>query len=202
MKKILILLVALIFVAVGCAPKAVQTTPPATSVTDRSLSDKDKDRTGISEEELAKAERDRLLREQERLAGILKDVHFDFDSYAVNSSELSKIEGVGSFMKGDRSVRIVIEGHCDERGTVDYNLALGQKRAEAVKAYLLKLGIESSRIRTISYGKELPAIGYRADPARYPMARSFPPIQAKPRKPGQGTGGPISNSIRRGEHFL
>ncbi len=157
MKKILILLVALIFVAVGCSPKAVQTTPPATSTTDTSLSDRDKGRTGISEEELAKAERDRLLREQERLAAILKDVHFDFDSYAVNNSELPKIEGVGSFMKEDRSVRIVIEGHCDERGTVDYNLALGQKRAEAVKAYLLKLGIEGSRIRTISYGKELPA---------------------------------------------
>lgn len=156
MKKILILLVALVFVAVGCAPKAVQTTPPATSTTDRSLSDKDKDRTGISEEELARAERDRLLREQERLAGILKDVYFEFDSYTVSSSELAKIEGVGSFMKEDGSVRIVIEGHCDERGTVDYNLALGQKRAEAVKAYLLKLGIDGGRIRTISYGKELP----------------------------------------------
>lgn len=155
MKKIAVLLVALIFVAVGCAPKAVQTTPPATAATgDRSLSDKD--RTGISEEELAKAERDRLLREQERLAGILKDVLFDFDSYAVNSLELPKIEGVGSFMKQDRSVRLVIEGHCDERGTVEYNLALGQKRAGAVKDYLLKLGIDGGRIRTISYGKEIP----------------------------------------------
>lgn len=155
MKKIAVLLVALLFVAVGCAPKAVQTTPPATTTTGgQSLSDKD--RTGISEEELAKAERDRLLREQERLAAILKDVLFDFDSYAVNGSELPKIEGVASFMKGDRSVRIVLEGHCDERGTVEYNLALGQKRSEAVKAYLLKLGIEGSRVRTISYGKELP----------------------------------------------
>ncbi|MDD3845710.1 MAG: OmpA family protein [Syntrophorhabdaceae bacterium] len=164
MKKIAVLLVALIFVAVGCAPKAVQTTPPATATTgDRSLSDKD--RTGISEEELAKAERDRLLREQERLAGILKDVLFDFDSYAVNSSELPKIEGVGSFMKQDRSVRLVVEGHCDERGTVEYNLALGQKRAEAVKDYLLKLGIDGGRIRTISYGKEIPVESGRTEEA-------------------------------------
>lgn len=157
MKKIVVLLVALFFVAVGCAPKAVQTTPPVGSTTgteDRSLSDKDK--TGISEEELAKAERDRLLREQERLAGILRDVLFDFDSYAVNSSELPKIEGVGSFLKQDRGVRLVIEGHCDERGTVEYNLALGQKRAESVKDYLVKMGIEAGRLRTISYGKEIP----------------------------------------------
>jgi len=164
MKKIAILLVALLIVAVGCAPKAVQTTPPVTSTTqDRTLSDRD--RAGISEEELAKAERDRLLREQERLAGILRDILFDFDSYAVTSSELPKIEGVSSFMKQDRSVRRIVEGHCDERGTVEYNLALGQKRAEAVKDYLLKLGIEAGRIRTISYGKEVPVESGKSEEA-------------------------------------
>lgn len=153
MKHIALLLMALLLVVVSCAPKQVQTTPPATP-TGTQLTDKD--RTGISEEELARAERDRLLREQERLAGILKDVLFDFDSYAVSSTELPKIEGVSSFMKQERSTRIVVEGHCDERGTVDYNLALGQKRAEAVKDYLVKLGVESNRLRTISYGKEMP----------------------------------------------
>ncbi|HBL23954.1 MAG TPA: peptidoglycan-associated lipoprotein [Deltaproteobacteria bacterium] len=167
MKKIVVLLVALFFVAVGCAPKAVQTTPPVGSAAgaggDTSLSDKDK--TGISEEELAKAERDRLLREQERLAGILRDILFDFDSYAVNSSELPKIEGVGSFLKQDRGARLVIEGHCDERGTVEYNLALGQKRAESVKDYLVKMGIETSRLRTISYGKEVPVETGRSEEA-------------------------------------
>lgn len=160
MKKLIVLLIAVIFVAIGCAPKAVQTTQkPATTQDQRALSDKD--RAGISEEELAKAERDRLLREQERLAGILRDINFDFDSYAINSTELPKIEGVGSWMKQERGVRITVEGHCDERGTVEYNLALGQKRAEAVKDYLLKMGIEAGRIRTISYGKEVPV-----DPGR------------------------------------
>ncbi len=155
MKQIVLLLMALSLVIVGCAQKQVQTTPPVTTGTqDRTLTDKD--RAGISEEELAKAERDRLLREQERLAAILKDIFFDFDSYAVSSSELPKIEGVGSLMKQERNMKMIVEGHCDERGTVDYNLALGQKRAEAVKNYLVKLGVESSRIRTISYGKEMP----------------------------------------------
>lgn len=158
MKHIALLLIAVLLVIAGCSPKQVQTVPPVTGATtgqDRTLSDEERAR--IAEEELARAERDRLLREQERLAGILKDVLFDFDSYAVSNNELPKIEGVSSFMKQDRNVKMVVEGHCDERGTVDYNLALGQKRAEAVKNYLVKLGIEPARIRTISYGKELPA---------------------------------------------
>ncbi len=159
MKKIIVLLIAVLFIAVGCAPKAVQTTQKTTTTQDSSLSDAEKRR--IAEEELAKAERDRLLREQERLAAILKDVYFEFDSYKIDNSELPKIEGVGSFMKQETGVRIAIEGHCDERGTVEYNLALGQKRAGTVKDYLLKMGIGAGRVRTISYGKELPA-----DPGR------------------------------------
>ncbi len=157
MKHIALLLMVVLLVIAGCAPKQVQTVPPVavTTTQDRTLSDEERAR--ITEEELARAERDRLLREQERLAGILKDVLFDFDSYAVSNNELPKIEGVSSFMKQDRNVKMVVEGHCDERGTVDYNLALGQKRSEAVKNYLIKLGIEPARIRTISYGKELPA---------------------------------------------
>ncbi|MBP1747600.1 MAG: peptidoglycan-associated lipoprotein [Deltaproteobacteria bacterium] len=157
MKRIALLLVVLSLIFVGCAQKTVQTAPPVstTGTQDRALSDEERAR--IAEEELARAERDRLSREQERLAGILKDVYFDFDSYAISGSELPKIEGVSSFMKQDRGIKMVVEGHCDERGTVDYNLALGQKRAEAVKDYLVKMGVESSRVRTISYGKEVPA---------------------------------------------
>jgi len=68
-------------------------------------------------------------------------------------------------MKQDRSVRLIVEGHCDERGTVEYNLALGQKRAEAVKDYLLKLGIDAGRIRTISYGKEVPVESGKSEEA-------------------------------------
>ena len=156
MKHIALLLMAVLLVIAGCAQKQVQTVPPVTGTTTQGSTLSDEERARIAEEELARAERDRLLREQERLAGILKDVLFDFDSYAVSNNELPKIEGVSSFMKQDRNVKMVVEGHCDERGTVDYNLALGQKRAESVKSYLIKLGIEPARIRTISYGKELP----------------------------------------------
>jgi peptidoglycan-associated lipoprotein len=158
MKRIalLLLVVSMVLIMAGCAKKQVQVAPPVTTTgtQDSALSEEEKRR--IAEEELARAERDRLLREQERLAGILKDVLFDFDSYAVSSTELPKIEGVSSFMKQQGNIKMIVEGHCDERGTVDYNFALGQKRAEAVKSYLVKLGIEPGRVRTISYGKELP----------------------------------------------
>jgi peptidoglycan-associated lipoprotein len=155
MKHIVLLLVVMALFMGGCAKKQVQVTPPVTTgAQDAALSEEEKRR--IAEEELARAERDRLLREQERLAGILRDVLFDFDSYAVSGTELPKIEGVASYMKQDGKVKMAVEGHCDERGTVDYNFALGQKRAEAVKSYLVKLGIDAGRIRTISYGKELP----------------------------------------------
>ena len=156
MKQIVLVLVVMVLFMGGCAKKQVQVAPPVTTTgtQDSALSEEEKRR--IAEEELARAERDRLLREQERLAGILRDVFFDFDSYAVSSTELPKIEGVASFMKQEGKTRMVVEGHCDERGTVDYNFALGQKRAEAVKSYLVKLGIDPGRIRTISYGKELP----------------------------------------------
>lgn len=157
MKYFCILMIVSMFMLVGCAPKTVETIQkPTTSVTDRSLSDQSA-RRGITEEELARLERERLLREQEgRLGTLANDVYFDYDSYAINASELPKINAVGDYLKQNREIRIVAEGHCDERGTVEYNLSLGQKRAEAVKAYLVKMGIDGSRVKTISFGKEVP----------------------------------------------
>ena len=156
MKHIVLLLAVMALFIGRCAKKQVQVAPPVTTTGTQQGTLSEEEKRRIAEEELARAERDRLLREQERLARILQDVLFDFDSYAVNSSELPKIEGVASYMKQEGNAKMVVEGHCDERGTVDYNFALGQKRAEAVKSYLVKLGINPGRVRTISYGKELP----------------------------------------------
>jgi peptidoglycan-associated lipoprotein len=64
---------------------------------------------------------------------------------------------VGNWLKQSRATTITVEGHCDERGTVEYNFALGQKRAESVKEHLVKMGVEGSRIKTVSYGKETPS---------------------------------------------
>jgi peptidoglycan-associated lipoprotein len=160
MKYVCVVMVIGMLFLVGCAPKTVETIQqPTTSITERSLSDQDSmGRRGITEEELAQAERERLLREQQqgKDGSFAKDIYFEYDSYTIKQSELPKIDAVGNYLKQNRGINIVAEGHCDERGTIDYNFALGQKRAEAAKAYLVKMGIDGGRIKTISFGKEVP----------------------------------------------
>jgi peptidoglycan-associated lipoprotein len=88
--------------------------------------------------------------------GVLKDVHFAYDSYDLDGSARDVLAANAEWLKENRRARTEIEGHCDERGTVEYNLALGAKRAKAVKDYLVSLGVASERLTTISYGEELP----------------------------------------------
>ena len=87
--------------------------------------------------------------------GVLKDVHFAYDSYALDGSARDVLAANAEWLKENRRARTEIEGHCDERGTVEYNLALGAKRGKAVKDYLVSLGVASDRLTTISYGEEL-----------------------------------------------
>lgn len=97
-------------------------------------------------------------------AGDLRTVYFAFDSSALSTSTRSTLASNADYLKSNSSAKIQIEGHCDERGGVQYNLALGERRANSVKNYLTALGIASSRISTISYGKERPiAFGHEED---------------------------------------
>jgi len=82
--------------------------------------------------------------------------HFDFDKYDIRSDARDVLIKNAEYLKANPSFKILVEGHCDERGTTEYNLALGQKRASAVRDYYIKLGVDSSRIATISYGEEKP----------------------------------------------
>jgi len=82
-------------------------------------------------------------------------VHFGFDRYDVDASARGILQAQATWMK-THNKSIVVEGHCDERGTREYNLALGDRRANAVKNYLVAMGVSASRIRTVSYGKERP----------------------------------------------
>ncbi len=89
-----------------------------------------------------------------------KSVFFDFDSFVVKSEFQPVVEAHGKYLASTKNRRIVIEGHTDERGGREYNLALGQKRAEAVKQRLMLLGATDSQIETVSFGKEKPrAVG-------------------------------------------
>src|SRR3972149_2391439 len=87
---------------------------------------------------------------------LLKDVHFDFDKYDIRRVDEAVLKESAGLLKNNPKMKIQIEGHCDERGTVEYNLALGERRANNTKKFLVFLGIPSDRISTISFGKERP----------------------------------------------
>lgn len=92
---------------------------------------------------------------------MFQPVMFEYDSSQVPTSERAKIEAVAQYLKGKASAAVVIEGNCDERGSAEYNLALGERRALAVRAYLVGLGVENERVQTKSLGEEQPvAMGH------------------------------------------
>lgn len=96
---------------------------------------------------------------QEDLAQNVGDrVFFNYDSATLSSEAQHTLERQAAWLKQYSSVNVTVEGHCDERGTREYNLALGERRAAASKKYLVGLGVAASRISTISYGKERPAV--------------------------------------------
>ena len=87
----------------------------------------------------------------------LADIYFDYDQSKIRSEAMTVLSSNGKVLMGEIGTQVTLEGHCDERGTVEYNLALGDRRARAAKDYLVSYGVESSRISTISYGEERPA---------------------------------------------
>ena len=86
----------------------------------------------------------------------VKDVYFGFDRYDLTEESRATLKGNADWLKNNPALRIQIEGHCDERGTAEYNLALGAKRAQTARDYLVTLGISGDRLSTISYGEEIP----------------------------------------------
>ncbi len=86
----------------------------------------------------------------------LKRIHFDFDKYNIRGDAVSILKQNASWMKDHPKKNIIVEGHCDERGTSAYNLVLGEKRAKAARNYLVELGVSANRLGVVSYGKERP----------------------------------------------
>lgn len=86
----------------------------------------------------------------------LKRVHFDFDSASIRPDMVAILDSNAKYLKKNAKLNIVVEGHCDERGTNEYNLALGDRRASQTKSYLVKQGASSKNLKTVSYGEEQP----------------------------------------------
>lgn len=108
----------------------------------------------------------------------LVTVHFGFDKSNLDEAAKKDIAGNAEWMKKNAAAKVQIEGHCDARGTIEYNIALGERRANAVKAYMVSLGIASDRLSVISYGKEKPvATGDSEDVYAKNRRANFVPAQ-------------------------
>jgi peptidoglycan-associated lipoprotein len=159
-------LLLIVAVAFGCAPAATPKPDPAASGPG-SASAKTSDTVRSGDDQLggtkeSDATPSSLKALQEGKPAVtpasspLKDAFFDFDSYDLSADARSVLKGDADWLKSNPSVRVEIEGHCDERGTNEYNLALGAKRAQAARDYLVSLGIATDRLSTTSYGEEIP----------------------------------------------
>jgi peptidoglycan-associated lipoprotein len=113
---------------------------------------------------------DAYKREHGRCTPGFSPIYFDFDQSSIKSSMTDKLASNAGFLKKNANARVVIEGNCDVRGTNEYNLALGERRAMSAKQYLVNLGIDSGRIRTVSYGEERPLFSGQ-DESSYAMNR-------------------------------
>jgi peptidoglycan-associated lipoprotein len=88
--------------------------------------------------------------------GPLEDIHYEYDQADLNDQARAILERNAQWLKGHAAAKVRVEGHCDERGTVEYNLALGERRAQSAREYLVSLGVAGDRLATVSYGKERP----------------------------------------------
>lgn len=105
-------------------------------------------------------------------AGHLNRIHFDFDKYFIKEGMKPILQKNADWLSKFNTVVLTLEGHCDERGTAEYNMALGEKRAKAVKDYLISLGIDESRLNTISYGKNKPLVDGHDEDSWYKNRRT------------------------------
>src|SRR5262249_51839157 len=147
---------------VGCPkkppPEAPQTTPPPVAEKPAAPAEEVKEQ-GF--EQTAETPSTSLEGEGGELAKLnathpLETVYFDYDKSELRSDALDALKKNVAWLKSNARYRVRIEGNCDDRGTVDYNLALGDRRAATIKSYLMKAGVEASRLETISYGEEHP----------------------------------------------
>ncbi len=129
--------------------------------------EREREAARIKEEEARKAkekefERSLVAKKQPGIEGevleskLLKDIHFDFDRYDIRPEDGPVLREIAALLMKSPAVKMQIEGHCDERGTAEYNLALGERRANSTKKYLVSLGVPPDRLSTISYGEEAP----------------------------------------------
>ncbi len=143
-----ILVAGALFGLSGCAKK-----PPVDELTTEGDTEAE---AALSGEDLALADQPDDIIYIETEPDVFENIHFEFDRYDIRPVDEMILQGIARWLKDHDTRRVLIEGHCDERGTNEYNMALGEQRALAARRFLVGLGIESARLSTISYGEERP----------------------------------------------
>jgi peptidoglycan-associated lipoprotein len=157
MKKWLLVLVALSLVLMfnACGKKAAKVEPtqgPFVEKVEEPVAHVEK--PVLSEEELFQQKSLEELNKDQ----VLKKINFDFDMYTIREDMKPVMQANADWLLKFASVEVLVEGHCDERGTIEYNIALGEKRAEAARNYLISLGLNGAKVKIISYGKSKPLV--------------------------------------------
>lgn len=161
-KKSFILIIFILcfgLIMIGCPKKTAVKEEPSVKQVEAAKAEAERAKEAKAKEQFEKS---LVAKQTPGIAGevfessLLKDIHFDFDKYDIRPQDGAILRENAALLKKYTNLKVQIEGHCDERGTVEYNLALGERRANRTKDYLVSLGISSDRVSTISYGKEKP----------------------------------------------
>ena len=170
---VLILILCFGLILSGCPKKTVVKEEPSLKKSEELVAERERVAKEARERELVKMKEEeaRKVREFEKSlvakkepgiegeiyeSKLLKDIRFDYDKYDIRPGDAEVLKENAAVLKKYPTVKIQVEGHCDERGTNEYNLALGERRANSTKKYLTSLGISLDRLSTISYGEERP----------------------------------------------
>ncbi len=165
MKRIflLVLALALVFVFAGCAKRAVTTPVEQEAPKETAQKAAPVEQTPLKAEEpvMAKAEPKKVetmpVKEvTETKSSQFGNIHFDFDKYTIREDAKPTLKSVADWLIKNRDAKMILEGHCDDRGTNEYNLALGEKRAKSARDYIVSAGVTKNRLDTISCGEEKP----------------------------------------------
>ncbi len=162
-----VMILSVVFFPASCAKKEVVKSEPASMTAsevrkapDRPAEEAKPD--GRMEEERLRAEA--AARESALAAFVGENIHFAFDSYLLSDQARQILAEKAEYLSTNADITVTVEGHCDDRGTSEYNIALGERRAESVRRFLVNLGIDTNRLNIISYGEERPiAMGHDED---------------------------------------
>ena len=155
---VLVMILPAMFFTVSCTKKVVQNEPEPMTQSEVS---KAPDKSAMEAEQAKRLQEDRLraeaaAREAAEKAFVNEIIHFSFDSALLSDQAQQILNSKADYLRVNSDVTVTVEGHCDARGTEAYNIALGEKRAESVKNFLVDLGISANRLNTVSYGEERP----------------------------------------------